>query len=464
MQSPAGRAKAHPRVFIDISRLIHSVAKSFGRVLLTIAAATIAITPANAAGAPKLTLPQLIQIARQENKDLQAARYAVEIGRARLVQAGRYPNPRMEVSRSDDFLFGNEGEYSGSVGFSQEFPIAGRILRQRDLALVNIALAEAEIEDFERRLAGEVATNFYRYVMLDRQIAIRDRLIDVGQKLARVTQDRLRAAEVSELDVNTVQLDLQRMQQERARLLTQMQSLFAALNQQLGRPAPSPLELDTAIPEIEPLAGVEFQQARALELRADLRMANLEADRAGAEKALARAQRWEDWAVGIGMEQGRLAIEGAPRQGNDRVLMLRLTIPLPLLNKNQGAIAEADAAGRQAVAEIAALQLDIDTAVASAHGEASRLEELLRQFRSDLLPISERNAELAQRGYAQGLVSIFEATLALRQQGDLNAAYLETFDQYLGALVRLHTAVGDYIAASQAPRQDSEDKREEKLK
>lgn len=431
------------------------------RMLLLISAWTLAITPVNAAGMPKLTLPQLIQIARQDNKDLQAASHAVEIGRARLVQAGLYPNPRVEISRNNDSLFRNEGEYGGSVGLSQEFPVAGRILHQRNVARVNVALAEAEIEDAERRLAGEVAVNFYRYVVLDRQIAVRDHLIDIEQKLARITQDRLRAAEVSELDVNTVQLDLQRTQQERARLLTEMQTLVAALNQQLGRPASSPLELDAAVPEIEPLGRLDLRQARALELRADLRMAMLEADRAGAEKALARAQRWEDWAVGIGMEQDRLVIAGAPSQRSDRVLMLRLTIPLPLLNRNQGAIAEAEATGRQATAKIAALKLDIGTGVASAHAEASRLEELLRQYKGGLLPISERNAELAQRGYAQGLVSIFEVTLALRQQGDSNVAYLDTLDQYLGALVRLHTAVGDYNARMAAAGPAPEDNREE---
>lgn len=416
------------------------------RVLLLVAAWTLAVTSVSAAGTPKLTLPQLIELARQENKDLQVARYAVEIGQARLVQAGRYTNPRLEVAGSDDFLFKNDGEYNGAIGLSQEFPIAGRILRQQDVARVDVALAEAEIKEAERCLAGEIAVNFYRFVTINHQIAVRDQLIDVDQKLVKITQDRLRAAEVSEVDVNTVQLDLQRLQQERARFLSQEQTLVATLNQQLGRPASSPLELDATIPQIESLSSVQLEQAKALELRPDLRMAMLEADRAGAEKALAQARRWEDWTVGLGVQQDRVAIDGAPQQGSDRALMLSLSIPLPLLNKNQGAIAEADATGRQARARIEALTLAIGTEVASPHAEASRLEKLLREFQDSLLPISERNVQLAQRGYGQGIVSILEVTQALRQQGDLNVAYNDTLDQYLGALARLHTAVGDYSA------------------
>ena len=411
-----------------------------------VVASTVGLRSATAAETAKLTLPQLIQLARQENKDLQAARYAIEIGQARLLQSGRYANPRLEVSGSNDFLFKNEGEYNGAIGLSQEFPIAGRILRQQDVARVDVALAEVEIQDAERRLAGEIAVNFYRFVAITHQIAVRDHLIEIEQKLVGVTQARLQAAEVSELDVNAVQLDLQRLRQERARFLTQEQTLIATLNQLTGREASNPLLLDGATPDIEPLSSVELQQAMARELRPDLRLAMLQADRAGAEKALAQAQRWEDWTVGLGVQQDRVAIDGAPRQGSDRALMLSLSIPLPLLNHNQGAIAEANAKGRQARARIEALQLSIDTEIASTHAEASRLEELLRQYQDSLLPISERNVQLAQRGYAQGVVSIIETTQALRQQGDLNVAYLDTLDQYLGALVRLHSAIGDYSA------------------
>jgi len=59
-------------------------------------------------------------------------------------------------------------------------------------------------------------------------------------------------------------------------------------------------------------------------------------------------------------------------------------------------------------------------------------------------PVAERNVGLAQKGYGQGLVTILEVVQAQRQQAELKAAALNTLDQYLQALVRLHTAVGDY--------------------
>ena len=418
------------------------------KLLLLMAASSMIIPSANAAETPELSLPQLIQLARQENKDLQAARYAVEIGRARLMQAGLLPNPRLDLSGRNDFAFKNEGEYSSSVGISQQFPIAGRLLHQKDVARVDVALAQAEVKEAERKLAGEVATDVYRLLVIDRQIQSRDELVGVEEKLARATRDRFKAAEVSELDVNTVQLDLQRLSQERAVLQSQRQSLLISLNTLIGRPAAAPLLINESSPETETLPSREQLQSQALQSRPDLRSALLGADRAQAEKSLARAQRWEDWTVGLGLDQDKLAIDGAPPQSSSRAVGFSLSIPLPLFNRNQGQIAEAEATADQAKARIDALRLGIAGEITSAHAEALNLQQLVNQYRQGLIPVSERNVQLAQKGYGQGLVSVIEVVQAQRQLADLNAAYLNTLDQFLQTLVRLRSASGAYIASA----------------
>lgn len=410
-------------------------------------AALLAGSPAFAAADSEpgpLDLRQLIEIAQRDNKDLQAARYAIEAGRARLVQAGLLPNPRVDLSGRSDFAFKDEGETASSIGISQQFPIAGRILRQKNLARVDVALAIAEVAEAERKLAGEVATAAYSVLVADRRIQARDELIGVVARLAQATRDRLKAAEVSELDVNTVQLDLQRLSQERAVLENGHRAMQVALNTLLGRPASAALIVAEPLPEADGLPPQERWLAQALERRPDLRGALLSADRAQAEKQLARAERWEDWSMGLGLEQDKSVIDGAPPQSTDRFLAVSLSIPLPLFNRNQGQIAAAQASADQARTRIEALRLAIAGEIAAAHGEVASLQQVLGHYREDLLPVSERNVELAQKGYGQGLVSIVEAVQAQRQQADVSAAYLDTLDEYLQALVRLRTASDAY--------------------
>ena len=406
----------------------------------------------NAAG---LSLSQAIDTAMHNNRDLQAARYIVESARARLLQAGLPSNPRLNLGGSNDFLFQNAGEYIASVGISQKFPVAGRIARQKDVARVDIALSLSEISQAERNLAAEVAKRFYQALVLDRQIQVRDRLISIDQDLVRVSRDRFRVAEVSELDVNTAQLELQRLEQERALLLNQRAQKWTQLNQLLGRHAGTPLSLDDVLPAIPTLPPLSDELDRSLALRPDLQAALLSADRAQADLALAKAQRWEDWTIGVGLEQGRRVIEGAPPQPSDRLLGLSLSIPLPLLNKNQGRIAEAATAETQAHVRIEALKLSIANEVTSAYSEVERLRAAVQQYEDGMLKLSDRNVRLAQQGYDMGQTPILSVVQAQRQQSDLHIAYQNVLGQYLQALVALHTAVGDYVERTPFPEQNS---------
>ena len=420
-----------------------------GAVLLTALLACAAVAEEHPGYS--LTLEQLIATAQHDNKDLRAARYAVAIARARLLQAGALPNPRITVGMNNDVAFNNEGAYSASVGISQDFPVAGRIFRQKKVAQADVELAQAEIMEGERRLAGQVAANVYRVLVLDQQLQSRESLQAVDEHLVAVTRSRFQAAEVSELDVNTVALDLQRLNQEGVLLLTQRKVLLQSLNQELGRPAAATLTVAEPVPGLGTLVPVDSAVARALAQRPDLRMAKLRVDRAEADLALAKAQRWEDWSLGLGVQQDRLAIVGAPPQGADRSLNLSVTIPLPLKRSSRGQVAAAEASAAQAAAQADAVALDIGSEIAAAHAELEGLQSLLKTYDTDLLPVSERNVSLAEKGYEQGLVPLLEVVQAQRQHGELKAAALTTLDQYLQALARLRTATVDYPLLADSP-------------
>lgn len=389
----------------------------------------------------KWTLDQLICTAIRENKDLMAARFAIDKAQGRLIQAGKYSNPRLNVGRNDDSLFNDEGEYQQTVSISQDFPVAGRIARQKQVTRVELAIAAAEVNEAERKLIGEVSTRYYRMLVLDQQMMVREQLARINKKLVVATKARHKAAEVSELDVNTASIELQRITQERVILKSQWMNELAELSRLLGRPACEILDLEKCLDpdELPPLC---LLQEEAINTRPDLRSAWLTGDRLRAEEALARAQRWEDWTVQLGYQQEKTVIEGAPPQNADRFLTVNVSIPLPLLNRNQGKIHEAKAGQYQVCANVEALKLTINNQIASNYQAAERLSAAIRQYQSTILPASIKNIALAQQGYNQGQTSIQEVVLIQRQFGELKIAYLNTLDQYFQALVSLRAGVG----------------------
>ncbi len=404
--------------------------------------ALLAMTVTVWARADGLTLEQAVQQSMARNPELQAARYAMDVAHGRLQQAGLWPNPRLQFDGASDKPFADDGEFNRNLGFSQNFPIAGRINRQKDVARVDVALVLAEINEAERRLAGQVAGQFYAAVTIDRGIALRNELIDIERSLVDVTRNRLKAGEVSELDVNTVTLELERLTAERDVLLGDQGVAVAELAASLGLPVPYTLELDTSLPPIGLQSALSVLERRAYARRPDLRIRTLETDRARAEQALARASAWQDWTVWLGVQQDRIGFDGAARQSADNAVFLSLSIPLPLFNRNQGDVAAARGAERQASQGVEALRLAIANEVAATYHQLGRLATTLTAQQQRMLPLSQRNTELARGAYGQGQISIIEVVQVERLRNELRANYLDIYGSYLQSRARLDMATG----------------------
>jgi cobalt-zinc-cadmium efflux system outer membrane protein len=149
--------------------------------------------------AAPLDAEDLVREAVLRNHDLKAARAQVEAALGRLKQAGLWPNPRLDLSNETDRPFANQGEYSQSIGFSQDFPISGRLGRAEDVARVDVARALAEVNEAERKLMGDVAAAFYNVAVIDQKQLIRDRLIAALEGLVAASKARFRAGDSLDL-------------------------------------------------------------------------------------------------------------------------------------------------------------------------------------------------------------------------------------------------------------------------
>ena len=390
-----------------------------------------------------LTLDQIVPKALQNNKDLKIVKHNVDIAKARLIQAGQYPNPKLNLANSDDTLLTNEGEYARSIGIIQEFPVAGRIGTQEDVAQVDIEIALAEIKNAERKLKGEIASNFYTLLIIDLRIEQMNVFLAVTKKLMEVTRKRYGAAEVSELDVNAAQLEYERFLQERNLLNNQRLIQFASLNELLGGELSSQLAINKTLPAMFIVQNLDEKMNFTFKLRPELQIAKLNINRAKADNELAYAQKWEDWTVGVGFEQDKSVITGAPPQKPDKKLALNLTIPLPLFNSNQGRIREAATLHAQALSKVEALKLAIQTEVKKAYAEVQALKDVIERFDKSSLILSKKNSLLAQSAYNNGQISFLEVVQAQRQQNDIQTLYLNTLDKYLQAFVKLQTSTGE---------------------
>ena len=395
-----------------------------------------------------LTLENVVVIALAENRDLTAARFAIAQAEARLVQAGLWPNPELELSHEGDRFFARDDEYSVTAGFRQRFPITGRIAKARSVARVDVAQAIAEVRNQERLLAGEVLVLARELLVTQQKLDVNQALQNRLQKLIDVSEKRLSAAEVSAADVILAKLELQKLVLAQAGLRNEQEVATTALNPLLGRAPQSPMEMSGVVGAELDLDAVADVSRQALARRPDRQLAALGIDRADTEVKLAHAEKWEDWTVGFEYNRERSTFNEPTRlEDTDNLFALSVSVPLPLWNKNQGRIREAQATQERAEAELHALELRISAEVQTAENQMRRLLGILRQYGEQSIPLAEQNIALLQQGYSDGLISVTAVIQAQQQLTELRQSYVETLGDFIRARTAWETATAAVLAA-----------------
>ncbi len=390
-----------------------------------------------------LTATAAAEEALRRNPDLAAAYASIEAARGRLVQLGLWPNPELALSARSDFAFRDEGERAFGFDFEQRFPIAGRLARAQDLGRVDVALALAEARDFERTLIGEVGRTYYRVRALDASIASRQAVSRTARELAESSARRFRAAEVSEADTSLLEIEADRFEQEQRLLELERTAAGVRLNQLLNRPASAAVVLSGGL-DARALDAPRAISAEPLQRRPDLARARLEADRAQAEMRLARAEAWEDWTLGAGYETDRQVFDEPESDPigvkKDSFVGLSVRVPLPIWNRNQGRIAEAQGLERRARSRLAALERAVEAEVQTARLRVEELTRVAEQYDAALLPRSRRTVGLLQKGYRQGLVPITALVQGQQQLADTELRRAQTLGELRQAEIELETA------------------------
>jgi len=115
-------------------------------------------------------------------------------------------------------------------------------------------------------------------------------------------------------------------------------------------------------------------------------------------------------------------------------------VPLPVFDRNQGAVAEARHRLEKAHAEREAAVLAARGAVASAYAELAAAHEEAARLRDDVIPEARRAFDGARAAYRQGAFRVVDVLDAQRTLFDLRTDYvaaLETFHVQAAEIARL---------------------------
>ncbi len=384
-----------------------------------------------------VTLDQALQLALAHNTDSRGADEDVTSAGGALVQARLFSNPSLFVSSLGRGVSPFMGPLPTQLGVTWTIPLGGkraagidaaraavdaargtRIAARRQVqitvekAFVAVLLDQAQLEfatQDEKGIHDALALNELRYK--DGKIAYSDVLKLRLQ--VRTVEDTVRQGE---LQLANDRLELARLTGE------------ATL-------APDYTVVGALVPPAVPAPPVaEELLARALKHRTDYQA--LLADEQNLEALARQARRQPIPDLGVLVDYDKVA-------GEPGAYDITLTAAIPILDRNQGNIIQAESAARKAKIASEALRAQIRADVLAAVNGWNTTHARLAAYDADILSVAQESLDITRHAYEQGRGSLLDYLDAEANYRDVERAYRAVVADALNAAATLRFVAGE---------------------
>jgi len=282
-----------------------------------------------------ITLPQALALALLQNPELSAFAWEVRAAEARTLQAGLRPNPELgldveNLAGTGAFRGGRSAETT--LRLSQVIELGGKRSRRLRVAALEHDLAAWDYEKKRINVLTAVAQAFVKGLRAQERLGAEEDLVRLAAQVLATVAERVKAGKASPVEEIKagVAVSTSRVARERAR--SELEATRKRLAATWGSSMPvfqkaeGAFEIVTVPPSAEALAERIVQNP-------DLARWGTEIQQRQAAVELAQTQKIPDLTASGGVRH--------LHESHDAAFVLALSVPLPVVNRNQGTILEA---------------------------------------------------------------------------------------------------------------------------
>lgn len=421
-----------------VSSLLRAVAACIALYL-----STAAVHAAESrATAIELTLASAIDQALKRNPDLVASRYELTAAQARVLQAGLRPNPELGLELEN---FAGSGAAKGTesleatLSLSQVIELGGKRGLRRSVAQADSDLIAIEQRAGQLDVLAEVTRRFIDVVAAQE----RARFAAENSKLAQQTLDtinrRVQAARAPLAEASRARIAVTRTAIEERRAAAALRSARYGLAALWGDAEPTFTAASADLFAFAPVAAFPALMAR-IERNPDITQFASQARLRDAELRLAQAQARPNLALSLGVR--RL------EESNDTALVAGFSMPLPVFDRNQGAIREARARRAQSDAQLQAALVSVRGTLYAVYQEMVAARESTESLRNEAIPQAQIALEQTQSGYERGRFSFLELLTAQQELLELRGAAIDSAADYHRLLAELERITSEPLTTN----------------
>jgi outer membrane protein, heavy metal efflux system len=374
--------------------------------------------------AEPFTVNSLVQKALATHPELRYYEVQIDVATAGKTKAGELKNPDLMTGvgnwRVRDLATNNVTDGpTWAVQLTQTFEWPGRLSLRKAIAQKDIELAQLGVEQFRAALAAKVRTTSWKMLAAQETTRAAEEVAKRYQALAEVLLQRDPAGAAPRLEARIIQANALNLSAAAAAARNELAAARFELNQLLGEKAEHPLELQMEKITLNPPPALESLLTQARRKNFDLRARILDVQQQGYEVKLAENELWPSITVSPFVQRQQ-------NETRETQAGINISIPLPLWNRNKGAIDAAKAKEVQAEVMLTAQmrQLERDVAAQASHYKI-HVEELAK-WPADMLESFRSAAAEADEHFRLGALPLSTYTELQQQYIESVHAVLES--------------------------------------
>lgn len=374
-----------------------------------------------------LTLADAEQIALADHPALARAAANVQAARGAWLQAGLAPNPVVGWAADemgDNNMSGMQGAYA-----QQQFITAGKLGLNRAVAAREIRRVEAELEAARHRVLADVQTGFYDALVAQESTRLMDDLVRIADAGVETTDVLYRKGELSRveflqarIEANTTRLLRDTIRNRHAAALRRLSALLG------GAELPAAPLAGDARQDLRELTWDDVL-SRLLAESPEIAAAQASVDRASWALARARAERIPNVQV--------MAMAQHDNVSQYDIATVQVGLPLPVFDRNQGGIQQAQAELAAANSNVVRVELDLKRRLAAAFENYANAQRRVAEYDREILKDAKESLDLVTTGYRNGEFGYLTLLTTQRTYVETNLAYLDALRQLRGAMAAI---------------------------
>jgi len=257
-------------------------------------------------------------------------------------------------------------------------------------------------------------------LVADRSVTLAKQLSEIAGHSVTVSEQRLKA-----LDVPKTALLQSQIENESASLVEQQanerhDAATRRLASVLGVQKPQAIQLDDILSR--PLPDLDYATSRERLMRESPELAELrfDVDRARGAVERASAGRVPNINVQTGVQRDN--------ETQDTIANVEVSMPLPVFDRNQGAIAQACGELSAAQAALERRELELDERLTAALRDYRTARERVAKYAGKVLPAAKETLDLVNAGYKQGQLDYVQVLTIQQSYASKNLSYLQDLE------------------------------------